>query len=108
MRHDLEPPYNSPLLLLFFEEEGLFSGVVLLFLSFSHFQVKLLDDGRSFSVDLNRSVPAGIGNPVEGFEISFDPLPKSGKILLLVLIGIGDAREVKGEVPFLKGLLSSV
>jgi hypothetical protein len=81
--------------------------MVILFLSFFHFQVKLLDDRRGFSIDLDGSVPAGIGNPIEGFEISLDPLLKSDNVFLLILIGVGDAREVKGEVPFLEGLLSS-
>jgi hypothetical protein len=56
---------------------------------------------------LDGSVPTGIGNPIEGFEISLDPLLKSVNVFLLILIGLGDAREVKREVPFLEGLLSS-
>jgi hypothetical protein len=33
---------------------------------------------------------------------------KSVKVFLFILIGSGDTREVKGEVSFLEGLLSSV
>jgi hypothetical protein len=99
---------NSPFFPLFLEKEDLFSGIVILFLSFFHFQVKLLGDRRGFSIELDGSIPVGIGDPIEGFEISLDPLLKSGKVLFLVLIGRGDAREIKGEVFGLEGLLSSI
>jgi len=98
---------DLPLPPLFLQEEDFLSGIAILFLSFFYFQGESLDDRRGFSVDLHGSVPARVGNPIEGFEISLDPLLKSGNVFLLVLISFGDAREVKGEVPFLEGLLSS-
>jgi hypothetical protein len=57
---------------------------------------------------LDRPVPAGVGNPIEGFEVALDPLLKPVNVLLLILIGVGDAREVKREIPFLQGLLPSI
>jgi hypothetical protein len=70
--------------------------------------MKWLEDDCGFSVDLDRSVPTGVGNPIEGFKIPLDPFLKSVKVFLLILIGVGDAGEVKGEVSFLEGLLSSI
>jgi hypothetical protein len=57
---------------------------------------------------LDGSVPTGVGYPVKGFEIPLDPLPKAAKIFFLILIGLGYAGEVKGEVSFLEGLLPSI
>ena len=100
MPFGLQPLDNSPLLTLFLQKEGLFPRIAIFFLSFFHFQLELLDSGRHFSVDLNRSVPIGIGNPVEGLKVSFDSLLKSVKVLLFILIGPGNAGEVEGQVFF--------
>jgi hypothetical protein len=50
---------------------------------------------------LDGSIPTGIGNPIEGFKISFDPLLKPVKVFLLILISFGNTGKVKGEVFFL-------
>jgi hypothetical protein len=50
---------------------------------------------------LEGSVPTGVGDSIEGFEISLDPLLEPVEVLLLILIGFGDTGEVKGEVFFL-------
>jgi len=42
-----------------------------------------------------RSVPTEVGNSVEGFEITFDPLPNQASVFLLTMINAGDAKEVK-------------
>jgi hypothetical protein len=47
---------------------------------------------------LEGSVPTGVGNSIEGVEISLDPLLKPVQVFLLILIGFGDAGEIKGEV----------
>jgi len=70
--------------------------------------MKLLDGYRCFSIDLNGSVPAGIGNLIESFKISINPLFRSVKVFLLILIVFRDAGEVKGKVSFLYGLLPSI
>jgi hypothetical protein len=57
---------------------------------------------------LDGSVPIGVGNPIKGFEISLDALRQPVKVFFLILIGSGDAGEVKREVSFLEGLLSSI
>jgi hypothetical protein len=99
---------DLPLPPLLFQEEDFLAGIVILLLSFFYFQGEPLGDGRAFSVDLYGPVPTGVGNPIKGFEISADPLLKSGNVLFLVLIGLGDTREVKGKVSFLESLLSSI
>jgi hypothetical protein len=63
--------------------------------------MKLLDDCCGFSIDLDGSVPAGIGNPIESFKISIDPLSKSVKVFLLILIIFRDTGKVKGEISLL-------
>jgi hypothetical protein len=98
---------DLPLPPLLFQEEDFLAGVAILFLSFFYFQGESLGDGRAFSVDLYGPVPTGVGNPIKGLEISPDPLLKLGNVFLLVLIGFGDTREVKGKVSFLESLLSS-
>jgi hypothetical protein len=54
------------------------------------------------------SVPAGISNPIKRFEISLDTVLESVNVFFLILISFGDASEVKGEIPFLESLLSSI
>ncbi len=105
---ELQSLDDSPFFSLFFEEKNLSSRKVILLPSLFHLQVELLDDGGGFSVDLDGSVPARIGNPVETPEISPDPLLKSVEVLPFILVRSGDARKVKGEVFVLEGLLSSV
>jgi hypothetical protein len=70
----LQSLYDLPLPPLFFQEEDFLSGIAILFLSSFYFQGESLDDCRGFSVNLHGSVPAGVGNPIKGFEISLDPL----------------------------------
>jgi hypothetical protein len=57
---------------------------------------------------MDRSIPTGISDLIEGFKIPFHSVLKLTKILIFILIGLGDAGKVKGEVFFLESLLPSI
>jgi len=103
-----KPSDDSPFFPLFFEKESFHSRIPTPFSSFHHLQTELLGYTRNLSLNLYRPVPVGVLDLIEVSEISFDSIPKAGKVFLFVLISLGDTGKIQGEVPVPQSLFPSI